>query len=105
MISDWVHSPDDIIQAVRDVVQGHARTEIAGGKHPSKLLPPETSVVSIFEEKFPIIPIDKPILERREKNDKGHKPDESWDEERGKPKVDPTGLGKARRTCCFSAWF
>jgi hypothetical protein len=66
MVSEGVHAPENIIQTISHPGERHARTQIAGGKHPAKLLPTQTAVIRIGDEKRFVVPVDKSVSQRRD---------------------------------------
>jgi hypothetical protein len=49
MVSAGIHAPEKIVQTISHPVQRHARAIKAGGKHPTKLLPSQSSIMGIVE--------------------------------------------------------
>jgi hypothetical protein len=66
MVSERVHAPENIIQAISHPREGHARTHIAGGKHPMNLFPTQTAVTRIGDKKRLVVPVDKSVLQCRQ---------------------------------------
>src|SRR5438445_101627 len=103
MISCWVHSSENIIQTICHRGQWHARTQIADGKHPANLLPPQTAVMEIFEQICLVIPIDKTVLQREEKSHNYHERDHRKCDSEKKPRLDPSAPGNDPRSSLFPA--
>ena len=71
MVSEGVHAPENIIQAISHPGERHTRAQIAGGKHPAKLVPTQTAVIGIGDQKRLVVPVDKSVLQRGDKDHYG----------------------------------
>ena len=71
VISDRVHSPNQVIKPKSHPTQRLVGTHVKRGKHPANLTPSQTAVVRVAYQILVIVPADEIVSQGREKSQKG----------------------------------
>ncbi len=69
MIADGIHPPKKVVETEGNPAERLIMTLVKSGKHPAKLLPAKSAVMRIFHQKLIVVPPDKFVAQRRQKND------------------------------------
>jgi hypothetical protein len=61
MITERLHTPQQIVQAEGNPAERLVMTLVKGSKHPEEMRPAKTSKVLVLDESLQVIPIDEAV--------------------------------------------